>query len=332
VSHDVVFIPGGGIGVDLETAVKRIVQAAGVDVRWEVFAAGLPARDRGKPSLPPEMLTAVRRSGVALKTKILWPPDEPGPNLNVQLRRELGLFAAVRPLRNLRGLPAHFKDVDILLIREITEDLYGSIEHEIIPGVVQSLKVVTAGACRRFFRFALDLARREGRRTVHCIHKANILKLADGLFLEICRETARDFPELELREMIVDNCCMQLVSNPGRFDVLVAGNLYGDLLSDLGAGLVGGISATLGVNHGPGIRVYEAIHGDTLEAIGRDRANPLPIVSPALAMLRDLGETRAADRILLAVETVLSDGQVRTRDLGGSAGTRDMTEAIVAAL
>src|SRR5262249_24458360 len=192
---------------------------------------------------------------------LLNPPKGDYPNFNVQLRRELGLFASVRPVRNLAGLPARFSDVNILLIREITEDLYTAIEHEIVPGVVQSLKVVTEAACRRFFRFALALARREGRRTVHCIHKANILKLADGLFLQCFRETAREFPDLTPKEMIVDNCCMQFVTKPKQFEVLVAGNLYGDLLSDLGAGLVGGISAAAGINHGNGVRVYESIHG-----------------------------------------------------------------------
>jgi isocitrate dehydrogenase (NAD+) len=327
VSHRVVFIQGGGVGLDLEPAVRRIVAAAGVAVEWQVFGAGMAA---GGEPLPAAMVAAVREAGVALKTKLLSPAG--GGNLNVGLRAELALFAAVRPIRNLPGLPARFRDVDVLLVRETTEDLYSSIEHEIVPGVVQSLKVVTAAACRRFFRFAFALAGARGRRRVHCIHKANILKLADGLFLECFREAAREFPGLEPREMIVDNCCMQLVSNPRQFDVIATGNLYGDLLSDLGAGLVGGISATAGVNHGDGVRVYECIHGADRDDLGADRANPLPLLFPALALLEDLGETAAAARILRAVETVLTDGRVRTADLGGAAGTAEMADAIIHAL
>lgn len=331
-SQRVIFIQGGGIGIDQEAAVCRILSAAGADFDWQVFEAGLPALQKGDAPLPPEMLAAIRETGIALKTKLLNPPGGNYPNFNVQLRRELGLFASVRPLRNLKGLPARFRDVDALLIREITEDLYTAVEHEIVPGVVQSLKIVTEVACWRFFRFAFELARRQGRKTIHCIHKANILKKADGLFLECFRQTAREFPEIQTKEMIVDNCCMQLVSKPKQFDVLVAGNLYGDLLSDLGAGLIGGISATAGINHGHGIRVYEAIHGGSHEVVGENRANPLPLLLPALEMLRDLGQESIADRIHRAIEQALLDGDVRTTDLGGSATTAEMAEAIIAAL
>lgn len=328
----IVFIQGGGIGLDQEAAVRRILTAAGIGLEWQVFSAGLAALERKQDPLPAPMLAAIRETKVALKTKLLNPLSGSYPNFNVQLRQELGLFASVRPLRNLRGLPARFRDVDILLIREITEDLYSAIEHQIVPGVVQSLKVVTAAACRRFFHFAFELARREGRRTIHCIHKANILKLADGLFLDCFRQAAREFPAIQPKEMIVDNCCMQLVTRPQQFEVLVAGNLYGDLLSDLGAGLVGGISATAAINHGEGLRVYEAIHGGSLDSVGPGQANPLPLLFPALAMLRDLGQQGQADRIHRAVETVLTAGKVRTRDLGGTAATAEMADAIIAAL
>jgi isocitrate dehydrogenase (NAD+) len=228
----------------------------------------------------------------------------------------------------------------MLVIRELTEDLYAAIEHEIVPGVVQSLKVVTEPACRRFFQFAFHLARSAGRKKVHCVHKANILKLADGLFLRAFRTTAAEFPDLRTAEIIVDNCCMQLVSKPQQFDVLVMGNLYGDLVSDLGAGVVGGISATAGINVGGTtqatpdglIRVYDSFHGGTRETIGIDRANPLPLLLPALDLLRDVGQGDAAGRILKAVETVLSEGRVRTTDLGGNSTTTQMAEAIIAAL
>ncbi len=331
-SRPLVFLQGGGIGLDQEVAVREILAAAEANFEWLVFEAGLAALARGREPLPAEMLAAVRASGIALKTKLLNPPGGGYPNFNVQLRRELGLFASVRPLKNLRGLPARFHDVDVLLIREITEDLYTTIEHEIVPGVVQSLKVVTEAACLRFFRFAFELATQYGRKMIHCIHKANILKLADGLFLDCFRRVARDYPHIHTKEMIVDNACMQLVSRPQQFEVIVAGNLYGDLLSDLGAGLIGGITATAGINHGDGIRVYEAIHGGSREVIGIDQANPLPLLFPALAMLRDLGHEVIADRILQAVETVLMSGRYRTVDRGGTARTSEMTASIIDAL
>ena len=328
----IVLIQGGGVGLDEEAAARLVVAAAGVKVEWEVFPAGLAAMERGLPPLPPAMLEAVRGAGVALKTKLLNPPEGQETNFNVELRRALDLFASVRPLQNLPGIPARFRDVDILLVREITEDLYAAGEHEIVPGVVQSIKVVTEAACRRVCGFAFDLARARGRRTIHCVHKANILKLADGLFLECFRRTARDFPAIETREMIVDNCCMQLVTNPTQFDMLVTGNLYGDLLSDLGAGLVGGISAAVGINHGIGVRVYESIHGAPREVVGVDRGNPLPIIFAAAALLEDQAEEGAAQRIRAATERVLTEGRVRTRDLGGQAGTVEMAAAIAAAM
>jgi isocitrate dehydrogenase (NAD+) len=244
----------------------------------------------------------------------------------------LQLYATVRPLKNLRGLQARFTGVDMLVVREITEDLYAAIEHEIVPGVVQSIKVVTEAASRRFFRFAFRWAKEAGRKVVTCVHKANILKLADGLFLEAFRATAKEFPELQTKEIIVDNCCMQMVAKPQQFDVLVMGNLYGDIVSDLGAGIVGGISATAGINIGDGIQVYECFHGAGRARIGVDRANPLPLLLPAIDLLDGVGQKEQAARILRAMETVLADRQVRTADLGGTATTTAMTDAIVKAL
>jgi isocitrate dehydrogenase (NAD+) len=328
----VTLIQGGGAGFDQVPAVKRIVRAAGVEIDWQEHLAGLPALEQGRAALPAEMLKSVRETGLALKTKLLSPAGPPQGNFNIQFRRELGLFATVRPLKNLEGLPARFRGVDFLVIRELTEDLYAAIEHEIVPGVVQSIKVVTEAACRRFFRFALEWARTYRRKLVHCVHKANILKQADGLFLEVFRDTAKAFPELQTKEIIVDNCCMQMVLRPHQFDVLVMGNLYGDLVSDLGAGIVGGISATAGINVGDGLRVYECFHGGTREAIGVDRANPLPLLLPAIDLLESVGLSEPAARILTAVEKVLTQGQVRTPDLGGNSTTTQMTEAILAVL
>ncbi len=328
----VVFIQGGGAGLDQEAALRRIFEAAGAQVHWLVFEAGQPALEKGLPPIPPALLHAVRQCGIALKTKLLSPDPERYPNFNIELRRQLGLYVSVRPLRNVPGLPARFRDLDILLVREITEDLYSSIEHEIVPGVVQSLKIVTATACRRFFDFTFRLARQQGRKSVHCIHKANILKLADGLFLDVFRQTAREYPEIQAKEMIVDNCCMQLVSRPHQFEVLATGNLYGDLLSDLGVGLIGGISAAVGINHGDGIRVYEAIHGASRQRLGVGRANPLPLLMPALELLTELDQGDAAARIRKAIARVLTKRQALTPDLGGTATTQQMADAIIAAL
>jgi isocitrate dehydrogenase (NAD+) len=327
----VTLIQGGGIGIDQVAAVKHILAAAGLAIDWEEHLAGAASLELGGTALPEVMLRSARETGLVLKTKLLKLPGQSG-NYNVQFRNELGLFASIRPLKNIRGLTARFQGVDLLVIRELTEDLYTAIEHVIVPGVVQSLKIVTETASRRFFRFAFEYAKSQGRKSICCVHKANILKLADGLFLDSFRAGAKEFPELQTREMIVDNCCMQMVLRPQQFDVLVMGNLYGDLVSDLGAGIVGGISATAGINFGDGIRVYECFHGGSREAIGENRANPLPLLLPAIDLLDAEGEKETAGRILQAVEKVLTEGLVRTTDLGGKSTTTEMTQAIAAAL
>ena len=328
----VTLIQGGEIGHDIVPAVKRVIAAAGVAIDWDEHIAGYEAIRQGLDPLPAPMLESVKRNGLALKTKLLSSPDKPNVNYNVQLRRSLGLYASVRPLKNIRGLKARFDKVDMLVIREITEDLYAAIEHEIVPGVVQSIKVVTETACNRFFRFAFHWASVNGRKTIHCVHKANILKLADGLFLECFRQAAREFPAMTVKEIIVDNCCMQMVSKPQQFDVLVMGNLYGDIVSDLGAGVVGGISATAGINFGDGVRVYESFHGGSRDEVGAEKANPLPLLLPAIDLLESVGQIDTAKRIFAAVETVLTEGRLRTHDLGGDATTTQMTEAVVTAL
>jgi isocitrate dehydrogenase (NAD+) len=335
----VVFVQGGGIGLDQEEAVRRLFKAVEVPIQFEVHLAGRAAIEQARDALPGDTFDAVRFCGVALKTKLLPPKGAVAANgkaadinFNVAFRRGLGLFASVRPVHNLPGIPSRFTGVNFLLVREITEDLYTASEHEIVPGVVQSFKIVTEAACVRCFRFAFDLARKTGRKSIHCIHKANILKMADGLFLECFRQVARENPDIAPKELIVDNTCMQLVSRPQQFEMLVAGNLYGDLLSDLGAGLVGGVSCTAAINHGDGVRVYEAVYGASHEAIPPDTANPLPLILPSIEMLKDLGETRAAERIQGAVNAVLTEGRIRTRDLGGSASTNEFTEAVMARL
>jgi isocitrate dehydrogenase (NAD+) len=260
---------------------------------------------------------------VALKTTLMPRPEDPtthlprfAGNYNVQLRKELGLYASIRPLKNLPGLPSRFEGVDLLVIRELTEDLYASIEHEIVPGVVQSIKVVTEA----------------GRKTVTCVHKANILKLADGLFLEAFREIAQDFPDLTCRDIIIDNCCMQMVSRPQQFDVLVMGNLFGDLVSDLGAGIVGGVSATHAIGVGEGVRVYDSFQGAGEPHPVFNHANPLPLLLPAIDLLEAMGEKQASQRIQTAVSRVLTARSMLTDDLGGKATTTEMTRALIEAL
>jgi isocitrate dehydrogenase (NAD+) len=342
----VTLIQGGGTGLDQVPAVKAILEAAEVEITWDEHNAGWASMEKGGPPLPEGLLASIRETRIALKTKLLPPPQTPGQtarepgNFNVQLRRELGLFATVRPLKNLPGLPARFQGVDMIVLREITEDLYAAIEHEIVPGVVQSIKVVTRAASERFLRFAFDHARTAGRKSIACVHKANILKMADGLFLEAFRTIGEEYQDLQKRELIVDNCCMQLVSKPQQFDVLVMGNLYGDLVSDLAAGIVGGISATHGINVGDdGLRVYEAVHGGRRETIGENRANLLPLLLPATDLLEYNSHPEAARRILDAVGKILlaRDPQVLTPDLGPrdhpfQGTTTAMTLAIIQAM
>jgi len=334
----VAFIQGGGLGLDQETAVRRILEAAGVEIAFDVHTAGRAAIEQGRDALPQNAFDAVRTHGVALKTKLLQPkgagmPTAHGPqvptNFNVAFRRELGLFASVRPIHNLAGIPSRFTNVNFLLVREITEDIYTASEHELVPGVVQSFKIVTQAASLRVFRFAFELARKHGRKTIHCIHKANILKMTDGLFLDCFRQVAAEFPDIAPKEMIVDNSCMQLVSKPQQFEMIVAGNLFGDLISDLGAGLVGGVSTTAAINHGDGVRVYEAVYGAAHEHVRPDAANPLPLILPAVEMLKDFGDTAAAERIMRAVESVLVEGKIRTADIGGTATTTQFSDAII---
>jgi isocitrate dehydrogenase (NAD+) len=356
----VTLVQGGASGYDQVPAVKEILCGAGVRIEWDEYLAGWASLEQKGEALPAAMLESVRTTGLALKTRLLPPPtqarsasegttptrsvsegritnpsygDSAGKvgNYNVQLRRELGVFASVRPLKNLPGLPARFHNVDMLVIRELTEDLYAAIEHEIVPGVVQSIKVVTESASRRFLRFAFEYARSAGRKAIACVHKANILKQADGLFLEAFRAMAREFPDLQTRELIVDNCCMQMVLKPQQFDVMVMGNLYGDIVSDLAAGIVGGVSAAAGINFGAGLVVYESLHGGET-AIPPGRANPLPLLLPALHLLEAQGEKSAARRIRTAVGQVLTERRALTTELGGRATTAEMVQAILAAL
>jgi isocitrate dehydrogenase (NAD+) len=330
----IVFVQGGGVGIDQEASLRKVLAAVRAPLELEPYAAGRAGLDQGLEAVPKAMLDAVRAGGLALKTKLLPPANATNVpvNYNVAFRRALGLYASVRPIHNVAGLPARFSNINFTLVREITEDIYAEGEHEVVPGVVQCFKVVTAAACLRFFKFVFEYARRMGKKSVHCIHKANILKMSDGLYLECFKRTAKDYADIQPKEMIIDNTCMQFVSKPQQFEVVAAGNMYGDLLSDLGAGLVGGISSTSCINHGDNVRVYEAVYGASHETVPPGQANPLPLLLPAVELLKDIGETTTADRIFRAIEGVLTEGKVKPLDLGGTAGTDEITSAIVAKL
>ena len=325
-------IPGDGIGPEVTEAAVRVVAATGAPIDWEPVEAGAEVIVKYGTPVPEGVLNSIRKNRVALKGPIGTPVGEGFRSANVELRQALDLFASVRPVRNVPGVASRFEGVDLVLVRENTEDLYSGLEHRIAPGIVESLKIVTEKACLRIARYAFELAQREGRREVAAVHKANIMKLADGLFLECTRRVAREFAGIRYREVIVDNCAMQLVRDPGQFDVLVLGNLYGDILSDLAAGLVGGLGVVPGANLGEGCAVFEAVHGSAPDIAGKGVANPTAIVLSAAALLAHLGLKGEAAAVERAVHRVFLDPANRPRDLGGSATTDQVTAALIAAL
>ncbi len=330
--HTITLIPGDGIGPEITDATLKVIAAAGVAIEWERHEAGMDVFHKLGTAMPDEVYHAIVRNRIALKGPITTPIGAGYSSINVQIRKRLHLYANVRPTRNLPGIKTPFPDVDLVVIRENSEDLYSGLEHTVVPGVVESLKIITEPACTRIARYAFDYARRYGRRKVTAVHKANIMKLSDGLFLECCQKVAREFRDIEYQEMIVDNTCMQLVTRPSQFDVMVMENLYGDIVSDLCAGLVGGLGLAPSANIGEHASVYEAVHGSAPDIAGRGLANPVALVRSAVLMLRDIGETAAADRIRAAVFAVLADGKHLTGDLGGKATTSEITDAIIAAL
>ena len=326
----VTLIPGDGVGPEVADAVVRIFAAAHVPVEWEPVEAGAEAMRRHGTPLPEATIESIRRNGVALKGRLVRPPGDAFESPNVTLRKVLDLYANLRPIRNFPGRASRFTGIDLVIVRENTEGEYAGLEHQIVPGVVESIKVTTAEASTRIARFAFALAARERRRKVTAVHKANIMKRSDGMFLECCRAVAKEHPAAEYQELIVDNTCMQLVMNPHQFDVMVMQNFYGDLVSDLCAGLVGGLGVVPGANLGDEVAVFEAIHGDAPELVGTNRANPMTLLVSALLMLRHLGLGPHADAISGAIGAVLREGRHVTPDLGGSAGTLEMTDAIIA--
>jgi len=327
-TRTITLIPGDGIGPEVTDAVLRILEKAGFDAEWERYDAGAAALARAGTPLPAELLDSIRRNRVALKGPLTTPIGHGFASVNVGLRKSLDLYANLRPVFNLPGVQGRFAGVDLVIVRENTEDLYAGLEHEIVPGVVESLKIITRSASTRIARFAFDYARRNGRKRVTGVHKANIMKLGDGLFLESVREVARDYPDVAYDERIVDAACMHLVMRPEQFDMLILPNLYGDIVSDLCAGLVGGLGIVPGANLGDMTAVFEAVHGSAPDIADQDLANPTALLLSALLMLRHLGETRLADLIMAALTRVLVQGAARTRDLGGSATTTEFTEAV----
>jgi isocitrate dehydrogenase (NAD+) len=333
--HKVTLLPGEGIGSEVSRAVRRILEAAGVQIDWEEIDARAGAStDEGKPGsvLNQTAVDSVRRNGVALKGPMATAVAGGAPSVNVALRKTLDLYANLRPVRNLPGLKSRFENVDVVIVRENTEDLYSGLEHEVVPGVVESLKIITEKASTRIARFAFEYAKREGRKKIHAIHKANIMKLSDGLFLRSIRAVAGEYAGIEYREMIVDNACMQIVLDPQQFDILLLPNLYGDVMSDLAAGLVGGLGVVPSGNIGDHGAMFEAVHGTAPDIAGKGLANPTALLLSSILMLDHLGERSAARRIEAALEKVYREAQHTTKDVGGSAGTDQFTDAVIAAL
>jgi isocitrate dehydrogenase (NAD+) len=327
-AHRVTLIPGDGIGPEVTTAVTRILSASGVAIDWEPHEAGIRAFERTGETLPVELVDSVRRNKVALKGPVTTPIGTGFTSVNVGLRKALDLYANLRPVWNLPGVDARFQGVDLVIVRENTEDLYSGLEHTVVPGVVESLKIITEHASTRIARFAFAHARQHGRKRVTAIHKANIMKQSDGLFLESARRVAREHPDILYDERIVDATCMHLVMNPSQFDVLLLPNLYGDIVSDLCAGLVGGLGVVGAANLGLETAVFEAVHGSAPDIAGRQLANPTALLLSAVLMLRHLDERDAAERVMHGLSAVLVEGNVRTRDLGGTASTTEFADAV----
>jgi isocitrate dehydrogenase (NAD+) len=327
--HTITLIPGDGIGPEIVAAAVRVIEATGVDIEWETHILGAQAQEKFGTTLPEETIESIKRNKVALKGPQMTPVGKGFTSVNVGLRRALDLYANVRPVKTLANVPSRYTDVDLVIVRENTEGLYSGLEHTVIPGVVESLKVITEKASTRIARYAFEYARLNARRKVTCVHKANIMKLSDGLFLECFEKVARDFPEIDADNKIVDNCCMQLVINPAQFDVLVLENLYGDIVSDLCAGLIGGLGLAPGANIGEQGAAFEAVHGSAPDIAGQGIANPTALMLSAVQMLAHIGEKEAAQRMHSAILAVFADGKALTKDLGGSAKTNEFARAVV---
>jgi len=327
-SRTVTLIPGDGIGPEVAAATVRVLDAAGADFQWESQVAGGEAVAISGTPLPQEVLDSIKRNRVALKGPVTTPVGKGFKSINVQLRQELELYANLRPARTLEGIPSRFENVDLIIVRENTEDLYAGLEHVVVPGVVESLKIITAKASTRIARYAFEYARKNGRKRVTAVHKANIMKLSDGLFLDCFRQVATEYSDIQADDRIVDNLCMQLVIKPEQFDVLLLENLYGDIVSDLAAGLVGGLGVVAGGNIGEEAAVFEAVHGSAPDIAGQNVSNPLALMRSAIMMLRHLEMFDIVERLRRALRAVIVERGIRTRDLGGSATTQEFGDAV----
>ena len=331
-THTITLIPGDGIGPEVTEAVLRILAVAGLTIEWDRQEAGVVAFERHRTALPAELIDSVTRTKVALKGPVTTPIGDGFTSVNVGLRKALDLYANLRPVWSIPGIPSRYSGIDLVIVRENTEDLYSGLEHEVVPGVVESLKIISERASRRIVEFAFKYAREHGRKKVTSVHKANIMKLGDGLFLLTARDVARQNTDIAYDERIVDATCMHLVMRPETFDVLVMPNLYGDIVSDLCAGLVGGLGVVPGANLGITTAVFEAVHGSAPDIAGKNMANPTALLLSALLMLEHIGEAEAAGRIRSAIYGILGAGTVRTHDMGGSASTTEFTAAVCAAI
>src|SRR5438132_795107 len=330
--HRITLIPGDGIGPEVTSAVVRVIEAAGVEIEWEKHYAGALALQKFGDTLPNELLESIKRNKVALKGPVTTPVGKGFRSVNVGLRKALDLYANLRPIRALPNVPCRNPNLDLVVVRENTESLYSGLEHVVVPGVVESLKIITEKASTRIARFAFEFARREERERITGVHKANIMKLSDGLFLECFHKVAEEYPEIRADDIIVDNASMQLVLRPEQFDILLCENLYGDIVSDLCAGLIGGLGLVPGANIGEKGAVFEAVHGSAPDIAGKGIANPTAPLQSAILMLRHIDERAAADKIETAMLKVFEEGQVRTRDIGGTSTTDEFAEAIISSL
>jgi len=327
--HRITLLPGDGIGPEVTASVVAIIECAGVEVQWDSYFVGAEAVSRFGDPLPQEVLDSILRNKVALKGPVTTPVGTGFTSINVRLRKTLDLYANLRPVRSMPNIITRFENIDLVVVRENTEDLYSGLEHEVVPGVVESLKIITERASTRIARFAFEYARTHNRKKVTAVHKANIMKMSDGLFLNCFRKVSGEYPNIQADDKIVDNLCMQLVINPNQFDILLLENLYGDIVSDLAAGLVGGLGVVAGANIGENGAVFEAVHGSAPDIAGQNKANPLALLQSAVLMLQHIGEMTPARRIQDAIVKVLASGpEHRTRDIGGTGTTSDFTAAM----
>ena len=329
-AYKISLIQGDGIGPEVTSAARKVLAATGIKIEWEIVDAGLAAIEKYNTTLPDSTLESIKKNKIALKGPLTTPIGQGFKSVNVQLRKELDLYANVRPVRSSLGISFHHSPIDLVIFRENTEDLYSGLENDIAPGVAQGLKIITEKASKRIAKFAFEWAQKNDRNKVHAVHKANIMKKSDGLFLRSVRDVAKDYDKIEYDEIIVDNCSMQLVMRPEKFDVLVLTNLYGDIISDLAAGLVGGLGVVPGANIGDEYAVFESVHGSAPDIAGKGIANPLATIASATLMLRYLGEEKIAARIRAAITLLLAEKRFLTPDMGGTHTTQEITDALIA--